>query len=182
VSFVAARRHGIRLWVALAAAAGVASADESGLVDTSRSPHAVMRMVGLDDVRWTGGLLGERFAACRDSMIPYLWTVLRDPQESHAWDNFLMAAGRGEGRGDGRPHGPPFNDGDFLKWLEAVIQAEAISPAETRAAAAARAASRPAPRPCPSSSPRRPPVSRAMQSRSRRASRQTRATGPLRAC
>jgi DUF1680 family protein len=48
-----------------------------------------------------------------------------------------MAAGLGEGRGDGRPHGPPFNDGDFLKWLEALIQAEAVSPAETAAAAAA---------------------------------------------
>jgi len=107
------------------------------LVDSSRSPHATMWMVDLDDARWTGGLLGERFATCRDSMIPYLWTVLRDPKESHAWDNFLMAAGIGEGRGDGRPHGPPFNDGDFLKWLEAVVQAEALSPAEMAAAGAA---------------------------------------------
>ena len=96
-----------------------------------------MQMVDLDDVRWNGGLFGERLTACRDSMIPYLWTVLRDPKESHAWDNFLMAAGLGEGRGDGRPHGPPFNDGDFLKWLEALIQAEAVSPAETAAATAA---------------------------------------------
>lgn len=116
-------------------AASPAHAGDRGLVDTSRSPHAALAMVDLDDVRWGDGLLAERFAACRDSMIPYLWTVLSDPHESHAWDNFLMAAGQGEGRGDGRPHGPPFNDGDFLKWLEALIQAEAVAPAETRAAA-----------------------------------------------
>lgn len=124
------------LWMAIVATTAAAAGGEGGLVDTSRSPHAAMWMVGLDDARWTGGLLGERFDTCRDSMIPYLWTVLRDPQASHAWDNFLMAAGRGEGRGDGRPHGPPFNDGDFLKWLEALLQAEALSPAETAAAAA----------------------------------------------
>jgi DUF1680 family protein len=137
-----ARRH-VSFWSVVAASAAVlpviapAMAGDRGLVDTSRSPQATMQMVDLDGVRWSGGLLGERFIACRDSMIPYLWTVLRDPQESHAWDNFLMAAGEGEGRGDGHPHGPPFNDGDFLKWLEARIQAEAVAPAESAAAAAA---------------------------------------------
>jgi len=118
-------------------AASPVAAGDRALVDTTHSPHAAMQMVDLDDVRWNGGLFGERYTACRDSMIPYLWTVLRDPKDSHAWDNFLMAAGLGEGRGDGRPHGPPFNDGDFLKWLEALIQAEAVSPAETAAATAA---------------------------------------------
>ena len=138
-----ARRHvsfvGIAAAIATAAvfATGPATAGDRAIIDTTRSPHATMQMVDLDAVRWTGGLLGERFGACRDSMIPYLWTVLRDPKESHAWDNFLMAAGRGEGRGDGRPHGPPFNDGDFLKWLEALIQAEAVAPVETAAATAA---------------------------------------------
>jgi DUF1680 family protein len=38
-----------------------------------------------------------------------------------------MAAGLGEGRGTGRPHGPPFNDGDFLKWFEALVQVYAIT-------------------------------------------------------
>jgi DUF1680 family protein len=123
--------------VALPVAAGFATAGDRAVVDTSRSPHAAMQMVDLDDVTWNGGLLGERFVACRDSMIPSLWTVLSDSRESHAWDNFLMAAGQGQGRGDGLPHGPPFNDGDFLKWLEALIQAEAVAPAEMAAAAEA---------------------------------------------
>ena len=123
--------------VAFAVIAASAHAADTSLIDTSQSHNAAMRMVGLTDVHWQGGLLGERFDACRDSMIPYLWTVLRDPKESHAWDNFLMAAGLGEGRGDDRPHGPPFNDGDFLKWLEALIQAEAVSPKQTIAGMAA---------------------------------------------
>jgi uncharacterized protein len=100
---------------------------QGALVDTSRSAHAVMYMPNLDDVTWTGGLLGERFEVCRHTMIPHMWEIFRDPHESHAWDNFLMAAGLGEGRGDGKPHGPPFNDGDFLKWFEALAQVYAVT-------------------------------------------------------
>lgn len=103
------------------------SAGSRSLVDTTRSPHAKMYMTDLADVRWTGGLWAERFAAARDTMVPHMWTIFKDPYESHAWDNFLMAAGLGEGRGTGKTHGPPFNDGDFLKWFEALVQVYAIT-------------------------------------------------------
>ncbi|MBE2215829.1 MAG: glycoside hydrolase family 127 protein [Opitutaceae bacterium] len=86
-----------------------------------------MYMVDMDDVHWDGGLLGERFEVCRQTMVPHMWTILSDVHESHAWANFEMAAGVGEGRGDGKPHGPPFNDGDFLKWLEALAQVYAVT-------------------------------------------------------
>jgi DUF1680 family protein len=108
-------------------AVSVAQAGEKALIDTTRSPHARLYMPDLADVRWNGGLLGERYEVCRTVMIPHMWTIFADPHESHAWDNFLMAAGLGEGRGDGKPHGPPFNDGDLLKWLEAVVQVYAVS-------------------------------------------------------
>jgi uncharacterized protein len=101
-------------------------AGEKALIDTSKSPHAQMYMVDLADTRWTGGLMGERFDVCREVMIPHLWEIFSDPNESHAWDNFLLAAGLGQGR-DGKPHGPPFNDGDFLKWVEALAQVYAIT-------------------------------------------------------
>ncbi|HEX2100877.1 MAG TPA: beta-L-arabinofuranosidase domain-containing protein, partial [Candidatus Synoicihabitans sp.] len=104
-----------------------AARGQRALIDNSASPHAVMHMVDLDAVRWDGGLLGERFEVCRETMIPHMGGIFRDPHESHAWDNFLMAAGLGEGRGDGKPHGPPFNDGDFLKWLEAMAQVYAVT-------------------------------------------------------
>ena len=102
-------------------------AGEKSLIDTTRSPNAKMYMVDLADVKWNGGLLGERFDVCRTTMVPHLWDIFRDLNESHAWANFLMAAGLGEGRGDGKPHGPPFNDGDFLKWLEALAQIYAVT-------------------------------------------------------
>ena len=105
----------------------VSHAGENSLIDTTRSPHAKFYMPDLGDVTWNGGLFGDRFDVCRTTMIPHMWDIFRDPHESHAWDNFLMAAGLGEGRGTGRPHGPPFNDGDFLKWFEALAQVYAVT-------------------------------------------------------
>ena len=85
-----------------------------------------MYLPDLGDVHWQGGLLGERFEVCRTTMVPHLWEIFSDRNESHAWDNFLMAAGLGTGR-DGKPHGPSFNDGDFLKWVEALSQIYAVT-------------------------------------------------------
>ena len=103
-----------------------ARAGQNSLVDTSQSPSAKMYMPDLGDVKWAGGLWGERFAVCRDTMIPHLWTIFSDQNESHAWANFLMAAGLSQGR-DGKSHGPSFNDGDFLKWVEALAQMYALT-------------------------------------------------------
>jgi len=101
-------------------------AGERALIDTTRSPSARMYLPDLADVRWNGGLLGERFDVCHQTMVPHLWKIFSNQNESHAWDNFLMAAGLGTGR-DGKPHGPPFNDGDFLKWVEALTQIYAVT-------------------------------------------------------
>jgi DUF1680 family protein len=59
-------------------------------------------------------------------MVPHLWEIFRDDKESHAWANFLIAAGRYDGP-DKAHHGPPFNDGDFLKWVEALAQVYAVT-------------------------------------------------------
>src|SRR4051812_2978577 len=96
------------------------------LIDTTQSPHAKMYMPDLGDVKLTGGLLGERFEVCRETMVPHLWEIFQNDSESHAWANYLIAAGV-EHRGDDKFHGPPFNDGDFLKWLEALAQGYAIT-------------------------------------------------------
>jgi hypothetical protein len=104
------------------------SAAEKSLIDTTRSPHAAMYMIDLADVRWTTGLWAERFEVCRTTMIPHMWTIFKDDYESHAWSNFLVAAGMGEGRnGKKQLHGPLFNDGDFLKWVEALAQVYALT-------------------------------------------------------
>lgn len=96
---------------------------ERALVDTVHSPGAVMYMPDLDDVGWNGGLLGERFEVCRTVMVPHMWEILSSEKDSHAWDNYLIAAGEEAGKFKG----PPFNDGDFLKWFEALAQVYAVT-------------------------------------------------------
>ncbi|PTY07500.1 ATP-binding protein [Opitutaceae bacterium EW11] len=98
-------------------------AGEKALIDTTRSPAARMYMVDLGDVKWTGGFWGERFDVCRTTMVPHLWEIFQDEKASHAWANFRIAAGLEQGKFAG----PPFNDGDFLKWLEALAQVYAVT-------------------------------------------------------
>ena len=73
-------------------------AGERALVDTTRSPHALMYMPDLADVKWNGGLLGERFEVARSTMVPHMWEILSDEKASHAWHNYLIAAGELEGK------------------------------------------------------------------------------------
>ena len=89
---------------------------ENASADTLASPYAKLHSIGIDDVRWTGGFWGERFKLCHEVMIPNMWQFLENPEISHAYDNFLIAAGLKKGR----HRGPKWHDGDFYKWLEAV--------------------------------------------------------------
>ena len=91
-------------------------AAQSGLVNTSSSPYARLSGVGMSDVQWTNGFWAERFAICRDSMVPLLWNIYNDPTISHSFKNFEIAAGLDTGKFKG----PSFHDGDFYKTLEAV--------------------------------------------------------------
>ena len=56
-------------------------------------------------------------------MIPHLWRIYHDPQISHAFTNFEIAAGLDTGS----HAGPPFHDGDFYKLLEGVAAVYAIT-------------------------------------------------------
>lgn len=111
------------LFLAALASAGTAPAGEKALVDTTRSPHARLYMPDLADVRWNGGLLGERFEVARTTMVPHMGELMSNPATSPAWRNYRIAA-RLE---TGKFSGPPFNDGDFLKWLEALVQVYAVT-------------------------------------------------------
>ena len=95
----------------------------AALVNTTSSPHAALHSVNMGEVQWTRGFWADRFAVCRDSMIPHLWRIYHDPQISHAFTNFEIAAGLDTGS-----HvGPPFHDGDFYKLLEGVAAVYAIT-------------------------------------------------------
>jgi uncharacterized protein len=91
-------------------------AGQNGLVENSQSPFAKLRTVGLTDVHWTKGFWAERFAVCRDSMLPQLWNIYTSDTICYSFKNFKVAAGIDTGRF----RGPSFHDGDFYKTLEAV--------------------------------------------------------------
>jgi DUF1680 family protein len=89
---------------------------QNGLVNTQTSPHAKLNSVGLGDVQWTKGFWAERFAVCRDAMVPQLWKTYTSKDMCYSFQNFRIAAGLDTGRF----RGPSFHDGDFYKTLEAV--------------------------------------------------------------
>ena len=94
----------------------IPSGAQNGLVHTAGSPKAKMTGVGLSDVQWTEGFWAERFAVCRNTMLPELWQTYTSKNICYAFQNFRVAAGLDTGRF----RGPSFHDGDFYKTLEAV--------------------------------------------------------------
>ena len=104
----------------------VGIANSNSLVDTSDSPYADIHMTGMEDVIWTEGFWAERFDVVQHEMIPYMWELFKDDDASHAWSNFLIAAGMGNGE-DNEFSGPSFNDGDFLKWFESMVNVYAVT-------------------------------------------------------
>lgn len=95
----------------------------NGLVNTVKSPFTRLHSVDMDDVSWTPGFWADKFEVCRTSMMPHLWNVYTDPEISHAFRNFEIAAGIDSGR----HRGAPFHDGDFYKILEGIASLYASS-------------------------------------------------------
>jgi uncharacterized protein len=92
------------------------ASSQTGLVNTQASPYAKLTSVGVSDVQWTKGFWAERFAVCRDAMVPTLWATYTSDTICYSFKNFKVAAGIDTGRF----RGPSFHDGDFYKTLEAV--------------------------------------------------------------
>lgn len=88
--------------------------DILGQTNTTSSPYAYLRSVELDAVHWTEGFMYDQWEQCRDVMIPGQWARWESDQISHAWSNFLIAAGLKSGT----YQGPPWLDGDVYKWME----------------------------------------------------------------
>ena len=88
---------------------------EQGIINNSKSPYSLLRSVDLNDVRWTGGFWGEKFALVKDVTIPKMWEYFNTEYSQH-WANFRIASKLT--KGDWK--GTSWHDGDFYKWLEAV--------------------------------------------------------------
>ncbi len=92
------------------------ASSQNSLVNTLQSPYAKLSSIGLSDVQWTNGFWADRFAVCRDAMLPQLWATYTSKDICYSFQNFRVAAGIDTGRF----RGPSFHDGDFYKTLEAV--------------------------------------------------------------
>lgn len=100
-----------------------ASAQSAGLTDTGKSAHAVMTNTPLGAVKWNGGFWGERFNVYSGTSLESMWDTWNNPDVSHGFRNFEIAAGTCPGE----HWGPPFHDGDMYKWLEAVAAVYAVN-------------------------------------------------------
>ena len=99
------------------------SVAQNSLVKTDQSKYVKLTGIGISDLQWTKGFWAERFAVCRDSMVPHLWNTYTSKEMCFAFQNFKVAAGLDTGRF----RGPSFHDGDFYKTLEAVAALYALT-------------------------------------------------------
>lgn len=98
-------------------------AQSSGLVDMSHSRYVKVVNTPVGAVRWTGGFWGNRFQVLSTAGIWDMWNTWNNPDVSHGFRNFEVAAGTVKGV----HHGPPFHDGDMYKWLEACAAVYAVT-------------------------------------------------------
>lgn len=111
------------LALALTAGCSAINAQQKGLVDTSASKYAKMHGTDIGSVKWTNGFWADRFDVYKDTMILSMWNTWNNPDISHGFRNFEIAAGACEGE----HWGPPFHDGDLYKWLEGVASIYSIT-------------------------------------------------------
>lgn len=98
-------------------------AQNNSIVNNSQSPYTKLHSLNMNDVIWTEGFWAEKFDVCKNMMVPFMWEILNNPDVSHSFRNFEIAAGKKEGVHSG----PPFHDGDFYKWFESAAMVYSIT-------------------------------------------------------
>ncbi len=96
---------------------------QHALVNTAGSKYAKLHGVGMGDVHFTTGFWAERFATCRNAMLPQIWETYTSKTRCYSFQNFRIAAGLDTGHF----RGPSFHDGDFYKVLEAMAAVYAVT-------------------------------------------------------
>lgn len=110
------RRKFLFLFILFSWSGGLTFAQEQALVNTSESPFAKLRGVDMGEIKWTNGFWAENFETVKTAMAPSIWRIYNDPEISHSFRNFEIAAGLEHGD----HNGPSFHDGDFYKVFEAI--------------------------------------------------------------
>jgi len=104
------------IFIALVVLAFQLKGQDKALVNNASSPYARLHSINMGDVAWTKGFWADRFKVATETMVPNMWAIYNDPNISHAFKNFEIAAGLDTGS----HAGPSFHDGDYYKTLEAV--------------------------------------------------------------
>jgi len=85
--------------------------------------RAALRPADMTAVRWTQGFWAQRYALCRDTVVPAMKQALLAPENSACLVNFTIGAGLESGK----HQGTFWSDGDCYKWLEALAWLYAIN-------------------------------------------------------
>ena len=110
------KRYACSLVIVVLIFHSVLNAQEKALVNTSNSAYSKLQSINMGDVTWTKGFWADRFKVATETMVPNMWAIYNDPNISHAFKNFEIAAGLDTGSHSG----PSFHDGDYYKTLEAM--------------------------------------------------------------
>lgn len=92
------------------------TAQQQGIINNAASPHVALKSIDFGDCTWTEGFWADKFKVAEKAMLPYMGEVLCG-DVGHALNNFKIAAGMKEGRHQGMR----WHDGDFYKFMEAMM-------------------------------------------------------------
>ncbi|WP_139957383.1 glycoside hydrolase family 127 protein [Flavicella sediminum] len=95
---------------------GSSFAQQQGILNNADSKHVKLKSVNLGDCKWTDGFWADKFKVAEETMIPYMRSLLTG-DTGHALNNFKIAAGEKEGAHKGMH----WHDGDFYKFMEAIM-------------------------------------------------------------
>lgn len=95
----------------------------SGYSGDRQSPHAKLRSLRMNEVRWRRGFWAQRFETDQTAILPTIWRALNDPKNGESYRNFLVAAGLEKGW---FAH-TDWNDGDVYKYVEALAHIYALT-------------------------------------------------------
>ena len=87
-----------------------------GILNNSNSPHVKFKSIDFGECQWTEGFWAEKLKTAETKMIPYMRSLLTGDR-GHALNNFKIAAGLKEGTHQGMH----WHDGDFYKFMEAIM-------------------------------------------------------------
>lgn len=93
-------------------------AQSKGIINNANSEHVKFKSINMGDCVWTNGFWADKFNVCESEMIPYMGELLCG-DVGHALNNFKIAAGLKEGQHQGMK----WHDGDFYKYMEAMMYA-----------------------------------------------------------